>query len=305
MMLDHLGHHPELFGFRIETYILPHYLANEHKYGDLRLDANFAKLWNDMRSEYPFCRVNKGRPVDLPPDWAATRRNASGVFDRIIHEFARHEGKSRWCEKTPIYALHIATLGKAFPGSVFIHMLRDGRDCAASDHRRWGRHPCGTMFRWKHVVAEGRRQGRRVPDRYVEVRYEDVTNDPELHMRRVCASIGVAFDERVLSSTRPRPLNIGQESKEITKNVNRNTGYFTDSRLQSLEMIGGMCLANLGFATCRPDSDVNPGFANRLWWSTHDTWTVLARQIKNKFTVQKRMTWSLFLARLKVIIRSK
>jgi hypothetical protein len=41
MMLDHLGRHPELFGFKTETYILPHYLLVEAKYGDLKVDGNF------------------------------------------------------------------------------------------------------------------------------------------------------------------------------------------------------------------------------------------------------------------------
>ena len=31
MMLDHLDHHPNLFGFGMETYILPHYLINESR----------------------------------------------------------------------------------------------------------------------------------------------------------------------------------------------------------------------------------------------------------------------------------
>ena len=302
MMLDHLGRHPDLFGFRSETYILPHYLLSESKYGDLSVDHNFLRLWNDMRAEYPFRRRNRGRDADLPNDWAETVRHAGGVFDRIMLEFAGRENKTRWCEKTPKYALHIDLLSRAFPGAQFIHMLRDGRDCAASDHRRWGRHPYGTMMRWKHVVSEGRRQGERIPDRYLEVRYEDVTNEPESEMRRVCSFLGVEFDKRILT-IRPRPRNLGQASQSIVKNQSRSTRYFDDSRLRKLEIIAGMQLASFGYTTQYPDGDHDPGHLQRLWWFIHDSRAMLVRQLRNKLTVQKHMTWSLFLARLKSIVR--
>jgi hypothetical protein len=303
MMLDHLGHHPDLFGFKLETYILPHYLLNESRYGNLALDKNYIELWNEMRSEYPFRQVNKGKPVELPPDWAAARRNAAGVFDRIMREFARREGKERWCEKTPMYALHIETLARAFPNARFIHMVRDGRDCAVSNHRRWGRHPENSIYRWKRVVDEARRQGNLLGEQYIEVRYEDLTDDPEAHMRRACAFAGLAFDERVLLASRPRRHKAGQVSKTIVKNRDKKAEYLSDSRLLRLERIAGSRLASLGYATRCPDGDLTPAPPIRIWWFIYDSITVLTRQIKNKLTIEKRMTWSLFFARLKAILR--
>jgi hypothetical protein len=305
MMLDHLGHHPELFGFDVETYILPYYLASESRYGDLREDRNFLRLWNDMRGEYPFRQRNRQQPLALPPDWSSVQRHACAVFDRIIREFARREGKERWCEKTPAYAMHIDRLAAAFPDARFIHMLRDARDCAASDHRRWGRHPEGTAFRWKRRVAEGRNQGSRIPDRYLEIRYEDVTSDPRSYMGRVCEFVCVDFDERVMSASRVRPKNIGTTAKTIVTNRSRGIQYFNDSRLQALEKIAGKQLAVLGYETRFPDGDFNPSNIQRLWWTIHDGCAFLSRQLKDKFTVRKRMKWSLFFARLKAILRSK
>jgi hypothetical protein len=108
----------------------------------------------------------------LPSNWAASARNAAGVFDQIMREFAERDGKERWCEKTPMHALHISTIAEAFPEACFIHMVSDGRAYAASNQRRWGRHPANTIYRWKQVVAEGRRQGAQLGERYMEVRYE-------------------------------------------------------------------------------------------------------------------------------------
>jgi hypothetical protein len=296
MMLDHLGHHPGLFGFKMDTYVPPHYLLNESRYGNLGLDKSFRELWNAMRSEYPFRRMNKGKPVELPYDWVAVPRNAAGVFDRITREFAWREGKERWCEKTPMYALHIETLARAFPDARYIHMLRDGRDCAVSNHRRWGRHPESSIYRWKGVVDEGRRQGDLLGGQYLEVRYEDLTGDPELHMRRVCNFSGVAFDERVLVAGRPRPQKASQASKTIVRSQDKNAGYLSNSRFWRLERIAGNRLASLGYVTRCPDGDFTPSPLTRLWWLLHDS-------IKNKLTRQNHMTWSLFFARLKAILR--
>ena len=66
MLLDHLGRHPNLYGFRLETYVLPGYLRDSDKYGDLAKDANFRRLWDDMRREFAFVKVNKRQPLDLP-----------------------------------------------------------------------------------------------------------------------------------------------------------------------------------------------------------------------------------------------
>ena len=303
MMLDHLGHHPQLFGLRIETYILPHYLSHEKKYGDLAHDENFLHLWNDMRAEYAFRRANRNRPVDLPFDWASIPRSAAAVFDRILHEFASSEGKNRWCEKTPMYAVHIDRLQNSFPSALFIHMIRDGRDCAASNHRRWGRHPNSTMYRWKQVVTEARRQGSMIPGRYIEVHYEDLTDDPDVHMRRVCEFVGVEFDERVLLANKVRKGMAGHQSQEIVNVRDRNAGYFDERRLRQFDRIAGQTLAEFGYPSGCPECDADASLLVRSWWFVHDSCLVLFRQVRNKIFVQKNMTWRLWLLRLRGIIR--
>ena len=137
MMLDHLNSHSQIFGFREETRILPGFLANPNRYGDLRVDENAKRLWDDMCKSFPFWHANSDTPVPIPDDWRDRERSPSGVFDYILSYFASREGKKIWCEKTPMHALHIGSLSTSFPTSRFVHMIRDGRDCAASFQRRW------------------------------------------------------------------------------------------------------------------------------------------------------------------------
>lgn len=305
MMLDHLGRHPDLYAYRNETRILPYFLQTQSRYGDLQQDRCFLRLWNDIRSSFIFRRKNRGRPLDLPADWRSMPRNAAAIFDRVMREFASKEGKTRWAEKTPMHVLHIARLAEAFEGSTFIHMIRDGRDCAASDHRRWGRHPAATIYRWKQAVDEGRRQGRSIGCRYIEIRYEEVTEAPDRYLKIACEFARLKFDERVCRTERAHRHIKGNATQAIVPNRDRNTGYFNGKRLRTLESIAGRRLAELGYPTEYVEGDRTPSLVSRTWWVIHDGYRVSLRQIRMKVTKQYRMSVLLMLHRWKGIIQSK
>jgi Sulfotransferase family len=305
MMLDHLGQHPGLYAFPLETYILPYYLEVQSQYGDLLNDENFQSLWNDMSSSYPFRARNAGAPLDLPSNWAESERSAAGVFDSIMNGFAEQQGKQRWSEKTPMHILHIEKLAEAYPDARFIHMIRDGRDCAASNHRRWGRHPLATINRWKHSIQEGRRQGLSVGERYLEIRYEDATQDPGHYMQIACEFLGLEFDDKVLTTSRPRVRITGQKSATIVPNRRRVSTYFSKFRRKGLERIAGRQLADLGYDTEYLCGDSIPGRVTRAWWFVHDACRIMVRQIRLKLTTDKRMPWSLLLTRINMILKSR
>lgn len=305
MMLNHLGQHPDLYAYPLETYILPFFLQAEPRYGDLQVDANFRKLWTDICGSYVFRARNSGQPLPLPDDWFITPRNTAAIFDSIMHSFAAREGKERWSEKTPMYVLHICRLATAFPESRFIHMIRDGRDCAASDHKRWGRHPVGTIFRWQNAVKEGRRQGREINDRYLELRYEEVTERPEESLRIACEFIGIPYDTRILSTDRPRPRVTGQCSKTIVGGRRHNLKHFSENHLYAMEGIAGQYLAELGYTVNHLEGNSVPFRMKKVWWFVHDLVRTAVRHVEMKRISQKRTTWLLVFRRWKMIIRSK
>ena len=172
MLRDHLANHSWIYGFPAETRSLPYFIKHQHEYGDLKDEENFRRLWQDLTKS-----VSKRAdlfPADLPlPDISATF--CGGHFHHIMRHLARAEGKRIWCEKTPMYVHHLTLLGKAFPDARFIHIIRDGRACAASFHRRWKFNPIRTIARWKQAVRDGRQQGQSLGERYLEIRYEAFT----------------------------------------------------------------------------------------------------------------------------------
>ncbi|HXE80339.1 MAG TPA: sulfotransferase [Vicinamibacterales bacterium] len=122
-------------------------------------------------------------------------------------------------DKTPGYAREIPTLERIFPGSQYIHIIRDGRDVALSLAQVWfgHRHVYTAAHYWRDHVLDARRDGRPLgPGRYLEIFYEDLLRDTERTMRTVCEFLGEPFDPCVLVPTPIRQLEGGQALGWVT-----------------------------------------------------------------------------------------
>ena len=305
MLLDHLDAHPSLYGFRLETYILPDFLYNAERYGNLDDDQSFGALWESMRNAYPFKKANRRVAPAMPADWRRAPRSVAGVFDALMREFAKAKGKSRWCEKTPAYVLHIESLAENFPDAKFIHIIRDGRDCAASCARRWGTHPVGAADRWRNSVRAGRTAGRRIEDRYTEVSYEAITADPGRELRRLCRFLDVEFVPAVLSAGRVRPAMTGQDSETIVRNSRDRSEQLSPRIANRIERLIGRDLDDLGFRARFPESSRDPGGIEKTWWRLWDAVAFARRMVVAKLGGQRHLTWSMLWSRVRATVRAK
>jgi hypothetical protein len=268
-------------------------------YGDLKNDANFQRLWDMARSLTVFREANGNTPIPLPPDWRAYPRSLPAVLDAIFSYFAGRTGKARWCEKTPQHVQHLLALAEQFPSAKFIHVIRDGRDCAASFHRRWRRRPELTIFRWKKVVTTGREQGKRLgAGRYLQVRYEDLTAAPESSLRRICEFLALPFDAAVLDSARPHmQTSDGAGGRGLQQNSGKWQSYFTAGRQQRLERIAGRTLAECGYTTCCPDADGEIPRWQRRYWASTEVLRQYGREIWRKLNGDLERPWRVILAK--------
>ena len=254
MLTECLGRHPDLYAFPGETRMIPHFIKDQQRFGDLDDDANFRAFWDYINHSVPDFRVfNDHRPLELPQNWRSHERSLAGILDAIFRSFAASDGKVRWCEKSPNHSEHILSLADLFPNSKFVHIVRDGRDCAASTNRRQHRNPNLAIYRWRKIVSEGRRQGRHIADRYFELKYEDLTDEPEVWMRKICEFLDLDFDSRVLQSAMPQSAKgaalAAGEVGSIERNSKKYQRYFSPRQVQKLEQISGTFLNELGYET--------------------------------------------------------
>lgn len=120
----------------------------------------------------------------------------------VYRTYAAGQGKARWGDKRPTYYRNVDLLRELFPEAQFVHLVRDGRDCAASLKRmRWWSHgTTGAVATWVHAIDCADRAARRLPDgSWHEVRYEDLVADPRRELAALCVFLGEQFEESMLA----------------------------------------------------------------------------------------------------------
>jgi hypothetical protein len=125
-------------------------------------------------------------------------------FRGFYRHYARRFGKSRWGDKTPMYARHLPAIARLLPEARFVHLVRDGRDAAVSLRRQWFSPGAdiGVQARfWLDNVSAAIADSAGVPH-YLEVRFESLVRDPERELRRVCDFIELEFDAAMLRHDR-------------------------------------------------------------------------------------------------------
>jgi hypothetical protein len=120
--------------------------------------------------------------------------DAAGAMRVLGGSLALAQGKRRWGTKTPNALLRLAELAAVYPDAQFIHVIRDGRDSASSQARIDRSLVQGALL-WRAGIRNGRRVGPLLgPERYLEVRLEELLSSPEEQMRRMCAFLGENFE---------------------------------------------------------------------------------------------------------------
>ena len=157
----------------------------------------------------------RARSTAPAPDWLgglrreelreALHRASPGDYAEAVRvifaTYAGHHAKARYADKTPLYVIHIPLLAALFPESRFVHIVRDGRDVALSVlEMPWGPSTLDdAALWWKESVTSGREAGARLGvERYREIRYEELIEDPEARVRELSAFVELPFQDRML-----------------------------------------------------------------------------------------------------------
>lgn len=134
--------------------------------------------------------LRKAAPVDYP-----------GAVAALFSAAAEKDKNPRWGEKMPEYVFHIEWLASAFPESHIVHIIRDPRDVAASIRRAGWEPSIGDAAEfWKKRVSAARSGGRVIgEDRYHEVRYESLVQNPAEELQRLSCRIDIRFESEMTS----------------------------------------------------------------------------------------------------------
>ncbi len=231
------------------------------RFGDLRKRGNRERLLNAWLGSKLF------RATGLDEQLIRTRilnecKHGGDFLSIVMGEVAKAQGVRRWAENSPEAMLHLPTIKKLIPHALVVHIIRDGRDVAASLGRLryvrafpWeDRHSidgCGLYWEW--MVQRGRRFGKDLGADYTEVHFEDLMAKPRETLAKVGEFIGQELDydkiQRVGYGSIRRPnTSFGQESPAAGFNpVGRWKKSLSSQQLVRLESLIGSTLTDLGY----------------------------------------------------------
>jgi hypothetical protein len=126
--------------------------------------------------------------------------SATHAIREFYRLYAERYGKIRWGDKTPPYVCHMVSIQSLLPEAYFIHLIRDGRDVAASMRSMWwgpGQEIGAQASRWRNRILDARRQAPQL-HHYMEIHFEHLVKDPEHVLRVICDFIEIPFRHEML-----------------------------------------------------------------------------------------------------------
>ena len=206
---------------------------------------------------------------------AAARVTYADAIRATFRAYAITNGKASWGDKTPRYVEELDLLCRILPEAHVVHLIRDGRNVALS----YADVPFGpkTVGRaaalWARRVMAGRDACPRIgKDRYLEIHYEDLVEDPVGEIKDICTFLGLEFDpgmmdytERARGSVLPRASMYNPHVREKPqKNVRSWEDSMPDAQIEIFEAVGGDALSLLGYERRFPRPSAKARLVGRL-----------------------------------------
>jgi hypothetical protein len=234
----------------------------------------FAGLFDPAFWDEDIARENErkiGRPLGLATliDRDELRADVRALAARWLAR-GLGPGDRYLIEKSPIHVHFADVIAEVFPEARFVEIVRDGRDAAVSAvsaSRSWNprlvRGGGSTRVRdvaveWNAAVEAGADAGRRLGDRWLRVRFEDLRSDFASVLRDAFAFCEMPHDDALIEAVREATDLSRQETGE---GAFRRGGRVGDWRTRfslrdahDFDSVAGAALVDLGYEQ------------DRNWW---------------------------------------
>jgi hypothetical protein len=173
--------------------------ARRRSFGDLRDAANRRRLATWIFRPEKILARRLGLDAEEAIERLVAAAPALGALLATPFEmFAEKDGKLRWGDKRPKYARLMSCVWDLFPSAQFLNVVRDPRACVASMRELgWFDQDVVPMVDlWERSMAgvDARRR-RLASDQLLDVRYEDLVQEPERTLERVARFAGLSAAE--------------------------------------------------------------------------------------------------------------
>lgn len=193
---------------------------------------------------------------------------AEGVFTHFAKREVALNGKSIVCEKTPQNIFYLKEIFELYPNAHVINMVRDPRAVMLSQKNKWQRrklggwyitrreairlrinyHPITLSKLWNAAIGAALKF--KNDKRVLTVIFEELLDQPEATIRRICAHMGVDFNPEMLMITQESSsIEMDSDEKGFKKEraVNWRKGGLNDTEIWWCQQISGDYMKQYGF----------------------------------------------------------
>lgn len=198
-----------------------------------------------------------------------------GLLEEWMTRLAHHHGCTRWGYKAPQDFMNADELIATFPGVQFVFLVRDPRKVMASKKYVDGEdgtpgeyHPAVYARYWRMSVEAAFRIRRKIGNRILLMKFEDLVSDPNGQARELAAFLGTEFKGDV------------QRDKGNTSFSGNKRKTLTALEERICERIAGETMDELGYELRNPKPQASD-FLDLAWRSCRFTYSQLRRFVTN------------------------
>ncbi len=201
-------------------------IAIPHPPHIMRDFSNFLELYDDLQDDKNFTALAKDVAATVNRHFApwgfvveanklvrrANNRSLYGLYTALYEVYAENVGKKRWGCKSTFMHRHIGEIMATHTDARFIHLVRDPRDVAVSARQsifcKFTAYKTAAL--WTDEQSHIESWKKHSPSHFLNVRYEDLTADPENTLKKVMDFIGETYVPQQMEAYR------GKEAKELS-----------------------------------------------------------------------------------------
>lgn len=147
------------------------------------------------------------------------------TFLAICNAYKNKKGKTTCIEKTPDNVRFIKEILALFPNALFIYITRDGRDVALSLEKvNWDwpyRGYYSNLIYWTETTNSLSKSHHIKSPNSHHIKYEDLLDNPQHYVEKICTFIGVAFEQKMLAPDGSES-DLIEEGTTIKENIKKN-----------------------------------------------------------------------------------
>jgi hypothetical protein len=264
--------------------------------------GNLSSMRNKQRLMELWLRSDNYRLSGLDAGAITTRvmsecRHGGDFLEIVMGSIAENQHVDRWAESTPMHILYLPEIKRTLPTALVIHIIRDGRDAALSYSKTgwshalpWVKHKSLLMscLYWEWMIRKGRSYRQLIGPNYMEVRFEELINNPEETLARIGGFIDHDLDyshifEVGIGSVKKPNTSFKEGSREDTFNpVGRWKKSLSRDEVAMVERLIGPFLEELGYEVSKPAQDIRGSLDARTFRGLYFAYFELKHWLKTR-----------------------